>query len=102
MRRKPIVRWRCLSLLPFCLAVSAQVTPANQTAPQGPVSYSSVNQLNSLLSQLEQEFLEGPDQRHRSGWFEVEKLAAQIDWERARATLRPPPEWFEGDEPKPF
>ena len=54
MRRKPIVRWRCLSLLPFCLAVSAQVTPANQTAPQGPVSYSSVNQLNSLLSQLEQ------------------------------------------------
>ena len=54
MKRNPIVRWRCLSLLPFCLAVSAQVTPANQTAPQGPVSYSSVNQLNSLLSQLEQ------------------------------------------------
>jgi PHD/YefM family antitoxin component YafN of YafNO toxin-antitoxin module len=33
---------------------------------------------------------------------EVEKLAAQIDWERARTTLRPPPEWFEGEEPKPF
>ena len=33
---------------------------------------------------------------------EVEKLAAQIDWERARQTLRPPQEWFDGDEPKPF
>ena len=54
MKRNPIVRWRCLSLLPFCLAVSAQVTPSDQTAPPGPVSYSSVNQLNLLLSQLEQ------------------------------------------------
>jgi prevent-host-death family protein len=33
---------------------------------------------------------------------EVESLAAQIDWERARKTLRPPQEWFDGDEPKPF
>jgi prevent-host-death family protein len=33
---------------------------------------------------------------------EVEKLAAQIDWDRAVQTLRPPQEWFEGDEPKPF
>jgi prevent-host-death family protein len=33
---------------------------------------------------------------------EVEKLAARIDWERARKTLRPSPDWFEGDEPKPF
>src|SRR5260370_5835586 len=33
---------------------------------------------------------------------EVERLAAQIDWERARKTLRPPQSWFEGDEPKPF
>jgi len=33
---------------------------------------------------------------------EVEKLATQIDWERARQTLRPPQDWFEGDEPKPF
>jgi hypothetical protein len=32
----------------------------------------------------------------------VERLAAQIDWDRARKTLRPPQEWFEGDEPKPF
>jgi hypothetical protein len=33
---------------------------------------------------------------------EVERLAAQIDWDRARRTLRPPQEWFDGDEPKPF
>jgi PHD/YefM family antitoxin component YafN of YafNO toxin-antitoxin module len=33
---------------------------------------------------------------------EVQKLAAQIDWKRARQTLRPPQEWLEGDEPKPF
>jgi len=33
---------------------------------------------------------------------EVEKLAAHVDWERARKTLRPPQEWFDGDEPKPF
>jgi PHD/YefM family antitoxin component YafN of YafNO toxin-antitoxin module len=33
---------------------------------------------------------------------EVEKMAARIDWDKARKTLRPPQEWFEGDEPKPF
>lgn len=33
---------------------------------------------------------------------EVERLAAQIDWERARKALRPPQEWFDGEEPKPF
>ena len=33
---------------------------------------------------------------------EVEKLGSQIDWDQARQTLRPPQEWFEGDEPKPF
>ena len=32
----------------------------------------------------------------------VEKLAAQVDWDRARKALQPSPEWFEGDEPKPF
>jgi len=32
---------------------------------------------------------------------EVEKLAAQIDWERARKTLRPPQEWFD-DTDNPF
>jgi hypothetical protein len=45
---------RYLSVLPLCLAVSAQVISSNQPVPQGPVSYSSVNQLNGMLSQLEQ------------------------------------------------
>ncbi|MGH9503343.1 MAG: hypothetical protein ACRD20_10895 [Terriglobales bacterium] len=40
--------------MPLCLAVSAQMISANQPATQGPVSYASVNQLNLLLSQLEQ------------------------------------------------
>lgn len=48
------LRLRCLSLLPLCLAASAQFASSNQPAPQGPVSYSSMNQLNQLLSQLEQ------------------------------------------------
>jgi multidrug efflux pump subunit AcrA (membrane-fusion protein) len=46
--------FRCLFSLPLCVAVNAQVVAANEPAPQGPVSYSSVNQVNSLLSQLEQ------------------------------------------------
>ena len=54
MRRNPFFRLRCLSVLPLCLAVSAQVISANQPVPQGPVSYASVNQLNGMLSQLEQ------------------------------------------------
>jgi hypothetical protein len=54
MKPNPVLRLRCLSLLPLCLAVSAQVVSSNQPAPQGAVSYSSVNQLNLLLSQLEQ------------------------------------------------
>ena len=53
MKPGTIFRLRYLSLLPLCLAVSAQVISANQPAAQGPVSYSSVNQLNLLLSQLE-------------------------------------------------
>ena len=53
MKPNPIFRFQCLALLPLCLAVSAQVISANQPAAQGPVSYSSVNQLNLLLSQLE-------------------------------------------------
>lgn len=32
---------------------------------------------------------------------EVEELANQIDWERARKTLRPPQSWFD-DEDNPF
>jgi hypothetical protein len=54
MRRNPLLRLRCLSVLPLCIAVSAQVISSNQPVPQGPVSYSSVNQLNGMLSQLEQ------------------------------------------------
>jgi DNA repair exonuclease SbcCD ATPase subunit len=54
MRRNRIFLLRCLSVLPLCLAVSAQVISSNQPMPQGPVSYSSVNQLNGMLSQLEQ------------------------------------------------
>ena len=54
MKPSLIFRLRCLALLPLCLAVSAQVISSNQPALQGPVSYSSVNQLNGLLSQLEQ------------------------------------------------
>ena len=33
---------------------------------------------------------------------EMEKLAGQIDWDHARQKLRPPQEWFDGEEPKPF
>jgi hypothetical protein len=54
MKRKSIFRLRRWSLVPLCLAVSAQVISLPQPAPQTPVSYVSVNQLNQLLSQLEQ------------------------------------------------
>src|SRR5713226_5332289 len=54
MKRNSILRFRSLSLLPLCLAVSAQVISSNPPAPQGPVSYASANQLNTLLSQLEE------------------------------------------------
>lgn len=33
---------------------------------------------------------------------EVEKLAAQIDWNPLVKTNPPPQAWFDGDEPKPF
>ncbi|HWB08293.1 MAG TPA: hypothetical protein VG826_03675 [Pirellulales bacterium] len=33
---------------------------------------------------------------------DVEQLVASMGWESARRTLRPPQEWFDGDEPKPF
>jgi hypothetical protein len=54
MRRNLTFCLRCLSVLPLCLAVSAQVISSNQPPSQGAVSYSSVNQLNGMLSQLEQ------------------------------------------------
>jgi prevent-host-death family protein len=40
--------------------------------------------------------------REALAWQEVEKMASQIDWDRAIKTLRPPQEWFDGEEPKPF
>lgn len=33
---------------------------------------------------------------------EVEKMAGAIDWQKAREALRPPQQWFDGVEPKPF
>lgn len=33
---------------------------------------------------------------------EIERLAASIDWQSARRTLRPSRQWYDGDEPKPF
>jgi hypothetical protein len=36
------------------------------------------------------------------GLKEMQQLAASIDWDWAVAALRPPPAWFERDEPKPF
>jgi hypothetical protein len=54
MKRNSILRFRHLSLLPLCLAASAQVVSSNQPAAQAPVSYSSANQINVLLSQLEE------------------------------------------------
>jgi len=55
MRRSLILGLRCQLLLALCLAASAQIISSNQPVPQGsPVSYSSVNQLNGMLSQLEQ------------------------------------------------
>lgn len=54
MNGSPILSLRCLSLLPLLIATAAaQGTPSPQSA--APVPYSSVSQLNLLLSQLEQE-----------------------------------------------
>jgi PHD/YefM family antitoxin component YafN of YafNO toxin-antitoxin module len=33
---------------------------------------------------------------------EAQRIAKSIDWEKVRATCRPPQEWFDRDEPKPF
>ncbi len=33
---------------------------------------------------------------------EAERLAAQIDWDGARKTLRPPQSWFDDDADNPF
>jgi hypothetical protein len=33
---------------------------------------------------------------------EAEQRAAQVDWGQMARVSPPPPQWFEGDEPKPF
>lgn len=33
---------------------------------------------------------------------EAEQLAGQLNWDQLVKTSPPPPEWFAGDEPKPF
>ena len=33
---------------------------------------------------------------------EAEQRAAQVDWAQMAHVSPPPPQWFEGDEPKPF
>jgi PHD/YefM family antitoxin component YafN of YafNO toxin-antitoxin module len=33
---------------------------------------------------------------------EVERQAAQLDWDRARGTLRPPQSWFDDEADNPF
>src|SRR5437660_9264253 len=50
MYKKPILSPRCLLLLLLIAPATAQ----NQSAASPPVSYSSISQLNLLLSQLEQ------------------------------------------------
>lgn len=52
MNRSPIYKAFCL--LPLLVLAATAQTPAAQNAPSPPVSYSSVSQLNLLLSQLEQ------------------------------------------------
>ena len=33
---------------------------------------------------------------------EAEQRAAQVDWAQVAQVSPPPPQWFEGEEPKPF
>jgi hypothetical protein len=54
MKLGPIYRWRYW-LLPFLIATAtAQATPSSGPASSPPVPYASINQLNLMLSQLEQ------------------------------------------------
>jgi hypothetical protein len=53
MKRAPIPCLICV--LPLCITMaSAQVPPGGQTGASPPVAYSSISELNLLLSQLEQ------------------------------------------------
>src|SRR5712691_4954081 len=53
MKRNLVYHLRWFSLLPLLLAAAAQML-SSQSAASPPVPYSSVSQLNVLLSQLEQ------------------------------------------------
>ena len=33
---------------------------------------------------------------------EAERIASEMDWTQLAKVSPPPPQWFEGDEPKPF
>jgi PHD/YefM family antitoxin component YafN of YafNO toxin-antitoxin module len=33
---------------------------------------------------------------------EAERIASQVDWAQLAKESPPPPQWFEGEEPKPF
>ena len=33
---------------------------------------------------------------------EAQQILKKLDWEKVRETCRPPQEWFDRDEPKPF
>src|SRR5712692_5468776 len=54
MKRNLICNLRWFSWLPLLLATATAQTTSSQSAASPPVSYSSVSQLNLLLSQLEQ------------------------------------------------
>ena len=55
MKRAPIFYFRCLLLLPLYLFLAnAQTASSSQAVSPAPVPYSSVSQLNLLISQLEQ------------------------------------------------
>jgi hypothetical protein len=54
MKQNSIFNLRCLFLLPILIAAAtAQVPPSDQSAASPPVPYSSISQLNLMLSQLE-------------------------------------------------
>ncbi len=54
MKFRPTALWRYCALFLLLASAAAQVTPSPASASAPPVPYSSVSQLNLLLSQLEQ------------------------------------------------
>ncbi len=81
MNRNSIGMRQCFLFVPLFLTVtaSAQVASSSQPAASAPVSYSSVNQLNQLLTQLEQ----------ASQTTQVDLAGTRIDrWKTDSATKR--------------